>query len=272
MGNTPMRRPLVAGNWKMNLDLASADALVRELRRALGASPRIDIAVCPPAVYLFPVRKLLDDSSIRIGAQNCWCDPKGAYTGEVSAPMLKDAGCRYVILGHSERRHTIGPKGCDGRPVGETDAVVAAKVRAALRVALVPILCLGETLAERDQGRTEAVLSGQVAGSLAGVERLHPHQIVIAYEPVWAIGTGRTATPDQAQEVHRHVRGKLNERFGGHLAEGMRILYGGSVTPKNAEELMRCQDVDGALVGGASLKSDDFIGVIRGCEKAKLGI
>jgi triosephosphate isomerase len=267
-----MRRPFVAGNWKMNLDLVSADALVRELSRTVGASPRIDIAVCPPTVYLLPVRKLLDDSSIRVGAQNCWSEPKGAFTGEISPAMLKETGCRYVILGHSERRHAIGPKGPDGRPQGETDAMVAAKVRAVLGVGLVPILCVGETLAERDLDRTEIVLSGQVAGSLAGVERLRPEQIVIAYEPVWAIGTGRTATPEQAQEAHRHVRGRLDERFGSHLARGVRILYGGSVTSKNAEELMRCPDVDGALVGGASLRPDDFLGVIRGCEKAKLGI
>lgn len=267
-----MRRPFVAGNWKMNLDLASADALVRELCRTVGASPRIDIAVCPSAVYLLPVRKLLDDSSIRLGAQNCWSEPKGAFTGEVSAVMLKDAGCRYVILGHSERRHTIGPKGPDGRPCGETDAIVAAKVRAVLGLGLVPVVCVGETLAERDQDRTEAVLSGQVADSLAGIDRLLPAQIVLAYEPVWAIGTGRTATPDQAQEAHRHLRSRLDERFGGHLANGVRILYGGSVTPKNAEELMHCPDVDGALVGGASLKADDFLGIIRGCEKAKLGV
>lgn len=264
-----MRRPFVAGNWKMNMDLASARSLVGELREKLGTALPMDVAVCPPALYLFPVLKAIEGSAIQLGAQNCWSEPKGAFTGEVSAAMVKEAGCRYVILGHSERRHTIGPKDADGHVRGETDAMIAAKAKAVMSAGLVPIVCVGETLAERDGGETEAVLSRQVAGSLAGLSFSAADQIVIAYEPVWAIGTGRNATPQQAQEAHRHIRSVLSRQFGGQLAEGVRIQYGGSVKPDNAEELMKCPDVDGALVGGASLKASDFIGIINGCARAK---
>lgn len=253
----------------MNLDLASARVLVGELRAKIGASPLIDVAVCPPAVYLLPVRKALDDSSIRLGAQNCWSAPKGAFTGELSTAMLKEAGCRYVILGHSERRHTIGARDAGGRVHGETDAMVAAKVAAVMSAGMVPIVCVGETLEERDRGETEAVLSRQITGSLAGVKRASAAQIVVAYEPVWAIGTGRNATPEQAQAAHRHIRTVLASHLPLHVAEGVRIQYGGSVKPDNAEALMRCPDVDGALVGGASLKATDFLGIIRGCIRAK---
>jgi triosephosphate isomerase len=264
-----MRRPFVAGNWKMNLDLGTARALVEELRKKVGASPLIDVAVCPPAVYLFPLRKALEDSSIRLGAQNCWSEPKGAFTGEVSAAMVKEAGCRYVILGHSERRHTIGPKDAGGRVQGETDAMVAAKVAAVMSAGMIPIVCVGETLEQRDRGETEAVLSRQVAGSLAGVNQASAGQMVIAYEPVWAIGTGRNAAPQQAEEAHRHIRTLLAGQFGGPAADGVRIQYGGSVKPENTQELMSCPDVDGALVGGASLKAADFLGIIEGCIRAK---
>ena len=264
-----MRRPFVAGNWKMNLDSASALALVAELRQKVGAAPPIDVAVCPPAVYLVPVAKAIAGSPIKLGGQNCWHEAKGAFTGEVSAAMLKDAGCACVILGHSERRHTIGPKDASGRVLGETDEMISAKVRAAMVAGLVPILCVGETLDERDANKTEAVLKQQVAGSLAWVDVTSPDRLVIAYEPVWAIGTGRNATPQQAQEAHRYIRGLLVERYSRQIADGIRIQYGGSVKADNALELMSCPDVDGALVGGASLKAADFLGIVEGTVRAK---
>ncbi len=263
-----MRKPFVAGNWKMNLDLMSARSLVGELREKLGTTT-LDVAICPPAVYLFAVRQIIEGSPIQLGAQNCWSEPKGAFTGEVSAAMVKEAGCRYVILGHSERRHTIGPKDGDGRVHGETDAMIAAKAKAVMSVGLIPIVCVGETLAQRDGGETDAVLGRQIAGSLEGLNLSAADQIVVAYEPVWAIGTGRNATPQQAQEAHRHIRSLLSRQFGGQVADGIRIQYGGSVKPDNAEELMKCPDVDGALVGGASLKASDFAGIIAGCARAK---
>lgn len=264
-----MRRPFVAGNWKMNLDLATGRALVSELRTRLPASPPIDVAICPPHIYLFPMAKAVADTPIRLGAQNCFHESSGAFTGEVSAAMVKETGCMYVILGHSERRHTIGPKDASGRVQGETDAMIAAKCRAAMSAGLVPIVCVGETLEERDREQTEEVLSRQIEGSLAGITLDAPEKLVIAYEPVWAIGTGRNATPEQAQAAHRHLRGRLAERFGRGMADGIRIQYGGSVKPDNAITLMKEADVDGALVGGASLKASDFAGIIEGCIRAK---
>ena len=264
-----MRRPIVAGNWKMNLDLPGAQALVAGLRAKLNPSPPIDIAICPPSIYLFPMAAAIKGSPIRLGAQNCWYEPKGAFTGEVSAAMVKETGSSYVILGHSERRHTIGPKDAGGRLHGETDAMIAAKIKAVLGAGLVPILCVGETLEERDSELTRNVLGSQINGSLAGVQVSAADQIVVAYEPVWAIGTGRNAAPGQAQEAHQYIRGLLAERFGRQLADGIRIQYGGSVKPDNAVELMKCPDVDGALVGGASLKAADFLGIIEGTLQAK---
>lgn len=264
-----MRRPFVAGNWKMNMDLASARTLIQTLQLQVGASPLIDLAICPPSVFLHPVRAMLGESSIRLGAQNCCSEPQGAFTGEVSAAMVKEVGCRCVILGHSERRHTIGPKDASGCVQGETDAMVAAKAKAVLAQGLIPIVCVGETLAQRDRGETEAVLARQIAGSLAGIELTSGRQLVIAYEPVWAIGTGRTATPEQAQAAHQHIRALLAAKMGAVISGDIRIQYGGSVKPSNAEVLMRNPDVDGALVGGASLNADDFLGIIRGCIKGK---
>jgi triosephosphate isomerase len=253
----------------MNLDLSAARALVAEVREKVGDSPPIDIAVCPPSIYLFPMAKSVAGSAIRMGGQNCWPAPSGAFTGEVSAAMLKETGCTYVILGHSERRHTIGPQDPGGRVRGETDEMIAAKCRAAMTAGLIPIVCVGETLDERDQGLTEEVLKRQIGGSLAGLEVTSAEAIVIAYEPVWAIGTGRQATPPQAQEAQRHIRGLLAERFGSDVAEGIRIQYGGSVKPENALDLMGCRDVDGALVGGASLKAPDFVAIIEAAARAK---
>lgn len=264
-----MRRPFVAGNWKMNLDLAGGRQLAEELRRQVGASPVLDVAVCPPTVYLHPLATVLAGSGVCLGAQNCWQEAKGAFTGEVSVAMLKDVGCKYVVLGHSERRHTIGPKDAAGQVQGETDEMIAAKARAVLAGGLVPIVCIGETLAERDAGRTNEVLKRQVLGSLAGVRPVAPDLLVVAYEPVWAIGTGRNATPQQAQDAHHYVRGLLAEQLGKSMADGVRIQYGGSVKPDNAAELMACPDVDGALVGGASLKSSDFMPIIEATIRAK---
>ncbi len=264
-----MRRPFVAGNWKMNLDLASAQALVSGLIEKIAPSPPLDIAICPPAIYLMPMIKATIESPIAIGAQNCSDEPKGAFTGELSVGMLKDAGCRFVILGHSERRHTIGPKDARGHVWGETDEMVASKANAVITGGLVPIICVGETLEERDGGKTESVLQTQITGSLAGLTVDSGDTIVIAYEPVWAIGTGRTATPQQAQDAHKFIRGRLSERFGATIAEGIRIQYGGSVKSGNAEELMSCPDVDGGLVGGASLDAAEFAGIIRGSIRAK---
>ncbi len=248
----------------MNLDLASARALLSELRARLSGHPPVDIAVCPPLPYLFPMAKALADSPIGMGAQNCSPEPHGAFTGEVSAAMLKETGCKYVILGHSERRHTIGPKDSDGRIHGETDEMVAAKCRAVVEAGLTPIVCVGETLAQRDAGETEAVLTRQIMGSLPDLDEA----LVVAYEPVWAIGTGRTATPEQAQQAHAHIRGTLAGKFGQGVAEQIRLQYGGSVKPDNAETLLSCPDVDGALVGGASLKAEDFAAIIDGAIRA----
>ncbi len=253
----------------MNLDLPAGRALVAELRARISGAPPVDIAVCPPTIYLFPIAKAIADSPIRMGAQNCWHEANGAFTGEVSAAMVRETGCTYVILGHSERRHTIGPKGSDGKVHGETDEMISKKMLAAIKAELVPIVCVGETLSERDAGQTEAVLTRQIEGSLAGLDAGAAARIVIAYEPVWAIGTGRNATPEQAQEAHRHIRGRLVERFGRATADGIRIQYGGSVKPDNAMSLMTCPDVDGALVGGASLKAGDFFGIIDACIRAK---
>jgi len=264
-----VRKPFVAGNWKMNLDLASGRALVSSLRALLPAVPPVEVAVCPPSIYLFPMAKAVADSAIGLGAQNCWPDAKGAFTGEVSAEMVKETGCRYVILGHSERRHTIGAKTADGRVHGEDDALISKKTLAVLRVGLTPIVCVGETLAERDGGQTDAVLARQISGSLAGLDAAAAAKVVIAYEPVWAIGTGRNATPEQAQAAHAHIRGLLAEKFGRPTADGVRIQYGGSVKPDNVEVLMKCPDVDGALVGGASLVAADFAAIIDGCIRAK---
>ncbi len=253
----------------MNLDLPAARALLAEVREKIGDSPPIDIAVCPSSIYLFPMAKSIAGSAIKMGGQNCWSQPGGAFTGEVSAAMLKETGCSYVILGHSERRHTIGPCDSGGKVHGETDQMIAAKCQAAMAVGLIPIVCVGETLDQRDRGVTEEVLKLQITGSLAGLEVTSAEALVIAYEPVWAIGTGRNATSQQAQEAHRYIRGLLTEWFGPGLADGIRILYGGSVKPDNALDLMSCGDVDGALVGGASLKAADFAAIIQAAIRAK---
>lgn len=248
-----MRTKLIAGNWKMNLNLAGARDLVEQLRSGLSADARVETAICPPAVYLMPMAKAVDGSPIQLGAQNVYHEASGAFTGEVSTAMLADAGCRYVIIGHSERRHTIGHL--------ESDADINRKVRATLAATLRPILCVGETLSERQAGRTFEVLTFQTVAGLVGVSAADSDALVVAYEPVWAIGTGHNATPAQAQEAHAHIRGCL--RRAGLDADRVRILYGGSLKPDNAAEILSQPDVDGGLVGGASLKADSFLGIIR---------
>ena len=252
MSRSP-RSPIVAGNWKMNLDRASARQLAAAVVAGRGAVGTVEIVLCPPAVYLETVGATIAGSDVALGAQNVHAMPGGAYTGEVADSMLLDLGCRFVILGHSERRALCG----------ENDALVNAKTKASLGDGLVPIVCVGETLEEREEGRTADVVTTQVRGSLAGIPPAELARVVVAYEPVWAIGTGKVATPAQAQEVHALIRGLLGKLASPEIAARVRIQYGGSVKPDNAADLARQPDIDGALVGGASLKADDFLGIAR---------
>ncbi len=248
-----MRRVLVVGNWKMHLDRAGAVALAQRVVERAAEAGAVELAVCPPTVYLDAVCQVLRGSPVGLGAQNVYHQPQGAFTGEISPGMLLDVGCKWVILGHSERRHVLG----------ETDAEVNQKTKAALAAGLMPIVCVGELLTERQAGRTAEVIRRQCAGSLADLTPDQIARLVIAYEPVWAIGTGQVATPAQAEEVHADLRKLLAERYNLATAEGVRILYGGSVKPANAAELVGQANVDGALVGGASLAADDFLGICR---------
>jgi triosephosphate isomerase len=246
------RTPIVVGNWKLHKNLAESLALVTELKNQLASVRDVEIGVAPVFTALHAVARRLDDASIGVYGQNCYSEERGAFTGEVSAPLLGDAGAAGVIVGHSERRTLFG----------ETDEGVARKVRAVLAAGLRVIACVGESEAERDAGETEARVRTQMAAVLGAIEPEALDRLVIAYEPVWAIGTGRTATPGQAQEVHQFLRGMLRDRFGG-AGEAVRIQYGGSVKPDNAAELMRQPDIDGALVGGASLKAEDFAAIVK---------
>ena len=248
---SPRRRPLVAGNWKMHRTGPEAVELFHQLRDGFSAA-RAEVMVAPPFTALEAVSRALDGSGIVLGAQNVHSEPQGPFTGEISAGMLKAVGCTYVIVGHSERRQLFG----------ETDGSVSKKTRAVLHAGMRAVVCLGETLAERDGGRTLDVCSSQLLGSLAGVAVEEMAHVVLAYEPVWAIGTGRNATPAQAQEVHAHLREALVRLFGRPVGEGVRILYGGSVKGDNAAELMAQPEVDGALVGGASLKAQEFLAIV----------
>jgi len=252
-----MRRPFVAGNWKMNLTLAAARDLMAGLRDGLPSAPPVDLAVCAPFHLLFPLNKELGSTGIEIGAQNVYFEEKGAFTGEIAPFMLADTNCTYVIVGHSERRHVIG----------ETGEELNKKVRAAQKAGLHVIYCVGEKLDQREAGQTEAVVERQLAEAIGS--DVDAALLTIAYEPVWAIGTGKTATPDQAQEVHAFIRKQLAGLYNAQTADAIRIQYGGSVKPDNAEDIMSRPDVDGALVGGASLKADDFIGIVQGAVKAK---
>ena len=250
-----VRRLFIAGNWKMNLSGAQCAELARDLAVGLGSDCPVDVAVCPPCVYLSVVGAALDGSAIRLGAQNVYFESNGAFTGQISPAMLLDIGCEYVIIGHSETRHTIEPH--------EDDVLINRKVLAALAAGLKVILCIGETLDQREQGRTEAVLDTQLTGGLANLPAGSAEIITIAYEPVWAIGTGQTATTEQAQQAHAFVRARLAELVDPAAAGEIRIQYGGSVKPSNAADLLAQPDVDGALIGGASLKAKDFLEIIK---------
>jgi triosephosphate isomerase len=251
-GRQSSRRRFVAGNWKMNLDRKSALALCAVLREQHGAENALRVAVAPPFVYLSDVARALEGSAILVGAQDVCERLSGAFTGEVSAAMLKDVGARFAIVGHSERRHVYG----------ESDELVSQKLRRVLDAGLEAILCVGETLEERKAKQTEAVVSRQLTRALEGVTRAELPRITLAYEPVWAIGTGQNATPEQASQVHQYLRGVLSGLHDEGAAETLCIQYGGSVSPQNAAAILAAPDVDGALVGGASLKSETFLPII----------
>jgi triosephosphate isomerase len=246
------RTPFVAGNWKMNLTRADSQALAAGIVAKTKDVQSVTIAVCPPFPYLSAVYAKLQGSNIKLGAQNIYAESKGAFTGEVSANMVLDCGCTWVILGHSERR----------RIIGEDDALINKKVRTALAAGLNVILCVGESLEERKNNATEKTVELQLTGSLAGIN-IDPQKLVIAYEPVWAIGTGVVATPDQAETVHAFIRTWFSSHHSTTTAEQLRIQYGGSVTPANAASLMAQPNVDGLLVGGASLKAEDFAEIVK---------
>lgn len=249
-----MRRKVIAGNWKMNNDLQQSVNLIEELKSKLeNRAVNCDVVICPPFTSLYEAKKIIDGSIIKLGAQNMFYEDSGAFTGEISAPMLKSVGCEYVILGHSERRTIFGEK----------DDMINKKVRKALSQNLKPILCVGETLEEREKDVTEKVIKRQIEKGLNDVTPDEVLNLIIAYEPVWAIGTGKTATPKQAQEVHAFIRKLLSTMYSKEFAELIPIQYGGSVKPDNAKELLSQKDIDGALVGGACLNADSFIGIIQ---------
>jgi triosephosphate isomerase len=250
--STSPRRPLFCGNWKLNGTLAESLALATEVRNGVATLKGADVVVGPSFTALATVAKRLEDSAVAVAAQNCHWEDKGAFTGEVSATQLADVGCKYVILGHSERRQLFG----------ELDAAVNLKARAALRAGLAPIICVGETLAERDAGETLGRIQAQLEAAIADIGDADLGKCLVAYEPVWAIGTGRTATPAQAQEVHAFIRARLAAKSP-TVAAGLRILYGGSMKPDNVSSLMAEADVDGGLVGGASLVAESFVRMVR---------
>jgi triosephosphate isomerase len=249
-----MRKTVIAGNWKMNNDLNESEKLIVDLKKLMqNEKPNCDVIVCPSFTSLSEASKLVGGSIIKLGAQNMHFEENGAYTGEVSASMLKSVGCEYVILGHSERRNIFG----------ETDAVINKKIKKALSAGLKPIFCVGELLEEREKGKTNDVVKRQVLKGLDGISADDMKNIIIAYEPVWAIGTGKTATPAQAQEVHEFIRDLIEIDYSLEVANDLVIQYGGSVKPDNAKELLSQKDIDGALVGGACLKADSFMGIIK---------
>lgn len=245
-----MRMPFIAGNWKMNTTVSEAAELVKEMRQGLDAIAGVEKAVCPPFISLEAVRRIIEGSSIKLGAQNLYFEEKGAYTGEISPSMLADT-CEFVIIGHSERRQYFG----------ETGKVVNKKIQAALRVGLKPILCVGEKLEENEAGRTEKVIVEQLRSSLSGIGAVD--DLIIAYEPIWAIGTGRAATSKQANETISFIRHNVAKLYDEDIAQRMRILYGGSVNAANAAEFLSQPEIDGALVGGASLKASEFISIVK---------
>ncbi len=250
-----MRRVIIAGNWKMFKTINESIELVTLLKRSVVDINDLEIVVCPPFTSLSDVRELIMDTNIKLGAQDCYWEKEGAFTGEISASMLKSAGCEYVIVGHSERRQLFG----------DTNETVNKKAKAALREGLRPIVCVGERLSDRQAGKTFDVVKDHVTNSLSGLTGEDMLKVVIAYEPVWAIGTGVNATKEQAEEVHKYIRELLKKMYGAEISGSVRIQYGGSVKPDNIRELISEEDVDGALVGGASLKADSFARIIKGC-------
>ncbi|HNW42238.1 MAG TPA: triose-phosphate isomerase [Opitutaceae bacterium] len=254
-----IRKKLIAGNWKMNKTSADASTLVQEIVAEVGRVTDVDILVCPPFTSLESAGKLLEGSNVKLGAQNMHHEASGAYTGEISASMLRSTFATYVILGHSERRTYFA----------ENDKFINQKVLAALKNQLKPVLCVGETLAERESGATLKVVQTQLEGALEGVSKEQATSVVVAYEPVWAIGTGKVATTEQAQEVHAFIRSLLVKLFGDAIAQKVRILYGGSMKPSNAPELLAQKDIDGGLIGGASLESRSFVELVKAAAAAK---
>ncbi len=248
-----MRTPIIAGNWKLNKTVSEAVALTSELKKLVKGTDGVEIVVAPTFTALHAVSNSIKDSNIQLAAQDVYWEESGAYTGEVSAPMLKDVGCDYVIIGHSERRQYFG----------ETNETVNQKVKAVLSHNLKPIVCVGEQLEEREAGQTESIIKDHITGGTSGLTADALLSCVIAYEPVWAIGTGKTATPEQAQEVHQFIRNLISDNFSNEVASQVRIQYGGSVKPENAAELMAQPDVDGALVGGASLQAESFAQIVK---------
>ena len=247
-----MRKPIIAGNWKMNNTASDAEALITALK-PLVADAACDVVVCVPFTDIAVAKKALEGSNIGLGAQNLHFEDKGAFTGEISVPMLVEAGVQYVIIGHSERRQYFA----------ETDETVNKKMHKAISAGLIPIVCVGETLAQREEGVTESFVRGQVKAAYAGINAADVEKTVIAYEPIWAIGTGKTATKEQANEVIGFIRDEMAQIFGAETAQKVRIQYGGSMNPKNASELMAMPEIDGGLIGGASLKADDFSAVVH---------
>jgi triosephosphate isomerase len=252
-----MRKKFIAGNWKMNTGRADGTALAAAVAKGVDSATDVEVAVCPPSLYLSAVGQAIAGSAVGLGAQNCYHEAKGAFTGELSPAMLVDVGCKYVILGHSERRHIFK----------ESSGDVNRKVHAALAAGLVPIVCVGETLDERQAGRTTAVVREQIEHSLANLTAEQVKKLVIAYEPVWAIGTGVVATPQQAEEVHADLRKLLETRYNSAVAASVRIQYGGSVNAENAATLLGQPNIDGALVGGASLKAETFLAIVVAARK-----
>jgi len=252
-----MRKKFIAGNWKMNTTRSEAAALASAVAARIGSATQVEVAVCPPSLYLETVCQAVKGSAVGVGGQNCYHEAKGAFTGEISPQMLVDLGCRYVILGHSERRQIFK----------ESNEGVNRKVHAALAAGLTPIVCIGETLDERQANQTASVVRQQIEGSLAGLAAEQMPQIVVAYEPIWAIGTGVVATPEQAEEVHADLRRLLESRYNQAVAAAVRIQYGGSVNAENAASLLSQPNVDGALVGGASLKADGFLAIVAAAAK-----
>ena len=248
-----MRRKIIAGNWKMNKTVPEAVEFSRELKLKTIAFNKTDIIICPPYPALVPVYEIIKDSKVKLGAQNSHYEEKGAFTAEVSTSMIETTGCSFVIIGHSERRQYFA----------ESNEIINKKLKKVLSTKLLPIFCIGEILEERKSGRTEQVVDTQIREGLNGISSEDMQRITIAYEPVWAIGTGETATPQQAEEVHRYIRELIGKLYNAEIAERIRIQYGGSVKPANAEELLKQENIDGALIGGASLELDTFLEIIK---------